>query len=79
VTRALIGTRVTANQLTVVMTAAGVLSGLALLIPGVFGTLLAVVLMQVYLLPTAIAAALVTLLGDTAKIQAGHVLFLTRS
>jgi hypothetical protein len=28
---------------------------------------------------TAIAAALGTLLGDTAKIQAGHVLFLKRS
>ena len=50
VTRALIGTSVTANQLTVVMIAAGVLSGAALLIPGLTGALLAVVLMQGYLL-----------------------------
>jgi phosphatidylglycerophosphate synthase len=50
VTRALIGTSITANQLTVVMTAAGVLSGVALLIPGVSGALLSVVLMQGYLL-----------------------------
>lgn len=50
VTRALIGTRITASQLTIVMTAAGVLAGAALLIPGVSGALLAAVLMQVYLL-----------------------------
>jgi phosphatidylglycerophosphate synthase len=50
VTRALIGTSVTANQLTVVMIAAGVLSGAALLIPGLPGALLSVVLMQGYLL-----------------------------
>ena len=50
VTRALIGTSVTANQLTVVMIAAGVLSGAALLIPGLSGALLSVVLMQGYLL-----------------------------
>jgi phosphatidylglycerophosphate synthase len=50
VTRALIGTSVTANQLTVVMIAAGVLSGAALLIPGLTGALLSVVLMQGYLL-----------------------------
>jgi phosphatidylglycerophosphate synthase len=49
-TRVLIGTSITANQLTVVMTAAGVLSGVALLIPGVSGALLSVVLMQGYLL-----------------------------
>jgi len=50
VTRALIGTSVTANQLTVVMIASGVLSGAALLIPGLPGALLSVVLMQGYLL-----------------------------
>jgi hypothetical protein len=55
VTRALIGMSVTANQLTVVMIAAGVLSGAALLIPGLPGALLSVVLMQGYLCSAGLA------------------------
>jgi phosphatidylglycerophosphate synthase len=49
-TQLLVGTRITPNQITVTMIIAGLLSGVALLLPGVFGALLAVFLMQAYLL-----------------------------
>ncbi|MFF2651760.1 CDP-alcohol phosphatidyltransferase family protein [Streptomyces sp. NPDC058045] len=50
VTRLLLPTRISPNQLTVVMVVAGVLSGAALLVPGLGGAVLAVVFMQLYLL-----------------------------
>ncbi|WP_236241270.1 CDP-alcohol phosphatidyltransferase family protein [Streptomyces sp. CC228A] len=50
VTRLLVGTRVTPNQLTYVMTAAGVLAAPALLVPGIPGALLGVLMVQLYLL-----------------------------
>jgi phosphatidylglycerophosphate synthase len=49
-TRLLAGTRVTPNQITVTMIVAGLLSGAALVLPGVPGAVLAVLLMQTYLL-----------------------------
>ncbi|AWK12201.1 transferase [Streptomyces spongiicola] len=50
VTRVLVGTRVTPNQLTYLMTLAGVLALPALLVPGVWGAVLAVLMVQLYLL-----------------------------
>ncbi|MFF2961465.1 CDP-alcohol phosphatidyltransferase family protein [Streptomyces sp. NPDC057963] len=48
--RHLVNTRVTPNQLTYVMTVAGVLSAPALLVPGIPGALLGVLMVQLYLL-----------------------------
>ncbi|MEU3193897.1 CDP-alcohol phosphatidyltransferase family protein [Streptomyces sp. NPDC006992] len=48
--RHLVNTRVTPNQLTYVMTLAGVLALPALLLPGVVGAVLGVVMVQLYLL-----------------------------
>ncbi|MEU7316863.1 MULTISPECIES: CDP-alcohol phosphatidyltransferase family protein [Streptomyces] len=48
--RHLVNTRVTPNQLTYVMTLAGVLALPALLVPGVAGAVLGVVMVQLYLL-----------------------------
>ncbi|MGP3973761.1 CDP-alcohol phosphatidyltransferase family protein [Streptomyces sp. 8N114] len=50
VDRHLVNTRVTPNQLTYVMTVAGVLAAPALLVPGVGGAVLGVVMVQLYLL-----------------------------
>ncbi|MBO8188748.1 CDP-alcohol phosphatidyltransferase family protein [Streptomyces spirodelae] len=50
VDRHLVNTRVTPNQLTYVMTLAGVLALPALLVPGVLGAVLGVVMVQLYLL-----------------------------
>lgn len=50
VTRLMLGTRVSPNQITTVMVFAGVLSGVALVIPGLGGAVLSVVFMQLYLL-----------------------------
>ncbi|MBO8191667.1 CDP-alcohol phosphatidyltransferase family protein [Streptomyces oryzae] len=50
VDRHLVNTRVTPNQLTYVMTLAGVLALPALLVPGVGGAVLGVVMVQLYLL-----------------------------
>ncbi|GAA1268588.1 CDP-alcohol phosphatidyltransferase family protein [Kitasatospora nipponensis] len=50
ITRLLLGTRWSPNQITTVMVVAGVLSGAALLIPGLAGALLSVLFMQLYLL-----------------------------
>ncbi|MBW1601983.1 CDP-alcohol phosphatidyltransferase family protein [Streptomyces sp. JJ66] len=50
VDRHLVGTRVTPNQLTYVMTLAGVLAAPALLVPGIWGAVLGVVMVQLYLL-----------------------------
>ncbi|EST38403.1 transferase [Streptomycetaceae bacterium MP113-05] len=50
VDRLLVGTQVTPNQLTYVMTFAGVLAAPALLIPGIPGAVLGVVMVQLYLL-----------------------------
>ncbi|MCS0638019.1 CDP-alcohol phosphatidyltransferase family protein [Streptomyces sp. LP05-1] len=50
VTRLLVTTRVTPNQLTYLMTLAGVLAAPALLVPGVWGAVLGVVAVQLYLL-----------------------------
>ncbi|MFI6293068.1 CDP-alcohol phosphatidyltransferase family protein [Nonomuraea sp. NPDC050790] len=50
VTWLLAKTRVTPNQLTWVMTVAGVLAGFAMALPGIWGALLAALLVQVYLL-----------------------------
>ncbi|MCQ0025393.1 CDP-alcohol phosphatidyltransferase family protein [Streptomyces somaliensis DSM 40738] len=50
VTRYLVTTRVTPNQLTYVMTLAGVLAAPALLVPGVPGALLGALMVQMYLL-----------------------------
>ncbi|MER7398872.1 CDP-alcohol phosphatidyltransferase family protein [Streptomyces sp. NPDC000151] len=48
--RHLVNTRVTPNQLTYVMTAAGALAAPALLVPGITGAVLGVVMVQLYLL-----------------------------
>ncbi|WFB06686.1 CDP-alcohol phosphatidyltransferase family protein [Streptomyces sp. LX-29] len=48
--RHLVNTRVTANQLTYLMTVAGVLAAPALLVPGIWGAVLGVVAVQLYLL-----------------------------
>ncbi|MGP4052404.1 CDP-alcohol phosphatidyltransferase family protein [Streptomyces sp. 2A115] len=50
ITRLMLGTRVSPNQITVVMVLAGVLSGVALILPGLPGAVLSVVFMQLYLL-----------------------------
>ncbi|MER6608581.1 CDP-alcohol phosphatidyltransferase family protein [Streptomyces sp. NPDC000927] len=50
VDRHLVNTRVTPNQLTYVMTVAGVLAAPALLVPGIPGALLGVLMVQLYLL-----------------------------
>ncbi|GAA2125375.1 CDP-alcohol phosphatidyltransferase family protein [Streptomyces synnematoformans] len=50
VDRHLVTTRVTPNQLTYVMTLAGVLAAPALLVPGIPGALLGVLMVQLYLL-----------------------------
>jgi phosphatidylglycerophosphate synthase len=50
ITRVLVGTKVTPNQLTYLMTLAGVLALPALLVPGIWGAVLAVVMVQLYLL-----------------------------
>jgi phosphatidylglycerophosphate synthase len=50
ITRNLVTTKVTPNQLTYVMTVAGVLAAPALLVPGITGALLGVVAVQLYLL-----------------------------
>lgn len=50
VTRCLVNTRVTPNQLTYLMTLAGVLAAPALLVPGIWGAVLGVVAVQLYLL-----------------------------
>ncbi|MEU3604622.1 CDP-alcohol phosphatidyltransferase family protein [Streptomyces sp. NPDC035033] len=50
ITRQLANTRVTPNQLTYLMTLAGVLAAPALLVPGVWGAVLGVVAVQLYLL-----------------------------
>ncbi|MEV4918767.1 CDP-alcohol phosphatidyltransferase family protein [Streptomyces tirandamycinicus] len=50
ITRVLVGTKVTPNQLTYLMTLAGVLALPALLVPGVWGAVLAVLMVQLYLL-----------------------------
>lgn len=50
ITRVLVGTKVTPNQLTYLMTLAGVLALPALLVPGVWGAVLGVVMVQLYLL-----------------------------
>ncbi|HEV7625313.1 MAG TPA: CDP-alcohol phosphatidyltransferase family protein [Streptomyces sp.] len=48
--RHLVNTRVTPNQLTYLMTVAGVLAAPALLVPGIGGAVLGVVMVQLYLL-----------------------------
>ncbi|MEU1091120.1 CDP-alcohol phosphatidyltransferase family protein [Streptomyces sp. NPDC005576] len=48
--RHLVNTRITPNQLTYVMTVAGVLAAPALLVPGIPGAVLGVVMVQLYLL-----------------------------
>ena len=48
--RHLVNTRVTPNQLTYLMTVAGVLAAPALLVPGITGAVLGVVMVQLYLL-----------------------------
>ncbi|MFF7634413.1 CDP-alcohol phosphatidyltransferase family protein [Kitasatospora sp. NPDC008050] len=50
ITRLLLDTRWSPNQITGVMVVAGVLSGVALLIPGLTGAVLCVLFMQLYLL-----------------------------
>ncbi|WP_327239426.1 MULTISPECIES: CDP-alcohol phosphatidyltransferase family protein [unclassified Streptomyces] len=50
VDRYLVNTRVTPNQLTYLMTVAGVLAAPALLVPGIPGALLGVLMVQLYLL-----------------------------
>lgn len=50
ITRVLVNTKVTPNQLTYVMTLAGVLAAPALLVPGILGAVLGVVAVQMYLL-----------------------------
>lgn len=50
ITRVLVGTKVTPNQLTYLMTVAGVLAAPALLVPGVWGAVLGLVMVQLYLL-----------------------------
>ncbi|MYS53328.1 CDP-alcohol phosphatidyltransferase family protein, partial [Streptomyces sp. SID6013] len=48
--RYLVNTRITPNQLTYLMTVCGVLAAPALLVPGVWGAVLGVVAVQLYLL-----------------------------
>ncbi|MEU2250103.1 CDP-alcohol phosphatidyltransferase family protein [Streptomyces sp. NPDC019224] len=48
--RYLVNTKVTPNQLTYLMTLAGVLAAPALLVPGIWGAVLGVVMVQLYLL-----------------------------
>ncbi|MER7347207.1 CDP-alcohol phosphatidyltransferase family protein [Streptomyces aurantiacus] len=48
--RYLVNTRITPNQLTYLMTVAGVLAAPALLVPGIWGAVLGVVAVQLYLL-----------------------------
>ncbi|WP_345677194.1 CDP-alcohol phosphatidyltransferase family protein [Yinghuangia aomiensis] len=50
ITRRVVGTRITPNQLTYLMIVAGIAAGAALTIPGLAGPVLAAVLIQVYLL-----------------------------
>ncbi|MFF7923745.1 CDP-alcohol phosphatidyltransferase family protein [Streptomyces mirabilis] len=50
VTRLMLGTRVSPNQITTVMVFAGVLSGVTLVVPGLGGAVLSVLFMQLYLL-----------------------------
>ncbi|MGW1885036.1 CDP-alcohol phosphatidyltransferase family protein [Streptomyces sp. NPDC001970] len=50
VDRYLVDTRITPNQVTYLMTVAGVLAGPALLVPGIAGAVLGVVMVQLYLL-----------------------------
>jgi len=50
VDRHLVNTRVTANQLTYLMTVAGALAAPALLVPGIWGAVLGVLMVQLYLL-----------------------------
>ncbi len=50
ITRRLVTTKVTPNQLTYVMTICGVLAAPALLVPGIWGAVLGVVMVQLYLL-----------------------------
>lgn len=50
ITRRLVTTKVTPNQLTYVMTICGVLAAPALLVPGIWGAVLGVVAVQLYLL-----------------------------
>ncbi|WP_424210999.1 CDP-alcohol phosphatidyltransferase family protein [Streptomyces sp. BI20] len=50
VDRYLVNTRITPNQLTYVMTLAGALAAPALLVPGVWGAVLGVLMVQLYLL-----------------------------
>lgn len=50
VDRYLVNTKVTPNQLTYLMTVAGVLAAPALLVPGIPGALLGVLMVQLYLL-----------------------------
>lgn len=50
ITRVLVNTKVTPNQLTYLMTLAGVLAAPALLVPGIWGAVLGVVMVQLYLL-----------------------------
>ncbi|MEU9284266.1 CDP-alcohol phosphatidyltransferase family protein [Streptomyces sp. NPDC048275] len=50
VTRLMLGTRFSPNQITTVMVFAGVLSGVALILPGLGGAVLSVLFMQLYLL-----------------------------
>ncbi|MFC9631980.1 CDP-alcohol phosphatidyltransferase family protein [Streptomyces mirabilis] len=50
VTRLMLGTRVSPNQITTVMVFAGVLSGVALVVPGLGGAVLSVLFTQMYLL-----------------------------
>ncbi|MFE9366216.1 CDP-alcohol phosphatidyltransferase family protein [Streptomyces sp. NPDC006978] len=50
ITRRLVTTKITPNQLTYVMTVAGVLAAPALLVPGIPGALLGVLAVQLYLL-----------------------------
>ncbi|MFD8615507.1 CDP-alcohol phosphatidyltransferase family protein, partial [Streptomyces sp. NPDC059631] len=50
VTRHLVDTRISPNQITVIMVFAGMLSGVALILPGLGGAVLSVLFMQLYLL-----------------------------
>jgi phosphatidylglycerophosphate synthase len=49
-TRHLVDTRISPNQITVIMVFAGMLSGVALILPGLGGAVLSVLFMQLYLL-----------------------------
>ncbi|MEU8135412.1 CDP-alcohol phosphatidyltransferase family protein [Streptodolium elevatio] len=50
ITRVLVGTRISPNQLTYLMILAGIAAGASLMLPGLAGPVVAVVLVQVYLL-----------------------------